>query len=136
MARFQVDIDNGMLKAMEKMERGAPKIMEEMVSAGADVVERNVRSNMRASFKSTRSLERGLIRTRVFKTPSDDGIAVKVGFAGYDSTGVPIPLIAGAREKGTKRGEAKKPFFRKSFNKAQINSAMQKVEPKLYEGVN
>lgn len=143
MARFQADIDNGILQSMERMERGSEAVMGEMVNAGADTVLRNIRANMRSSFKSTRSLEQGLGKTRTYKTPSTDGIAVKVGFRGYSPTrktkrfnsGVPIPLIAIAREKGTKRGEAKKPFFRKSFNKSAITASMKQVEPKLFKDV-
>lgn len=144
MARFNGDIDNGIIQAMDAMGNRSGEIIEQMVEAGADVVLRNVRSNMRSSYKSDRSLEAGLGKTRPYKTPSDDGISVKVGFRGYSPThksrrfnsGVPIPLIATAREKGTRRGEAKKPFFRKSFNKSAIEQAMKAVEPKLFEGVS
>lgn len=136
MARFNAEIGNDILKDMASLEKNAPQVFGEMVNAGADVVLRNIRSNMRSSFKSTRSLEQGLGKTRVYKTPSDDGVNVKVGFRGYNDKGVPIPLIAGAREKGTKRGEARKPFFRKSFNKSAIEGAMKNVEPKLFKGLS
>ena len=89
-------------------------------------------------FKSTRSLEKGLKITKVYKTPSDDGINVKIGFYGYNDEGVPIPLIAQAREYGTsvngKQHEAKKPFFRKSFKKKDIEQAMQSVQDKYIKG--
>jgi hypothetical protein len=142
MARFSGDIEQGILGVMQKMEGGSEKIMAQMVEAGADVALRNIRGNMRSSFKTTRSLEAGLGKTRVYKTRSDDGINVKVGFRGYSpynrtrtfSSGVPIPLIAIAREKGTRRGIKAKPFFKKSFNKAQIEAAMRAIEPKLWEG--
>lgn len=141
MARFNADLDNGVIQAMEALGKKAPEVMEAMVEAGGEVAYRNVRANMRSSFKTTRSLEKGLRKTRVFKTPSDDGIAVKIGFSGYSDhksgkfgNGVPVPLIATAREKGTKHGEARKPFFKKSFNKSEITAAMQAVEPKLFEG--
>ena len=135
MARFNADIDNSGKRSTEVIER--------MVDAGADVVLRNIRSNMRSSFKSSRSLEAGLGKTRVYKTPSDDGISVRVGFRGYSplhkskrfNSGVPIPLIATARDKGTRRGERKVPFLRKSFNKSAIEQAMKAVEPKLFEGL-
>jgi hypothetical protein len=72
----------------------------------------------------------------VYKTPSDDGINVHIGFYGYNADkktkahpkGVPIPLIAMAREYGTSSGEKKKPFFRKSFSKKEIEQAMQEVQ--------
>ena len=35
-----------------------------------------------------------------------------------------------AREYGTSNGEAKKPFFRKSFKKDEIENEMRKVEEK------
>lgn len=42
----------------------------------------------------------------------------------YSYNGIPVPLIVIAREFGTSSGEAKKPFFRKSFKKSQIEKAM------------
>lgn len=143
MARFDAEIPAELMQGLDNLEKSAPVVFGEMVTAGADTVLRNIRSNMRASFKTTRSLEAGLGKTRVYKTPSDDGVAVKVGFRGYSPThktkkfnsGVPIPLIVIAREKGTKRGEARKPFFRKSFNKGAIEAEMKKVEPKLFKGL-
>ena len=98
-----------------------------------------LKANMAKVFKSTRSLEKGLKITKVYKTPSDDGINVKVAFYGYvpDSPktkrhpyGTPIPLIAMSREYGTSRGEEKKPFFRRAFSKKEIEQAMQQVQDK------
>jgi hypothetical protein len=143
MARFSGDLDNGIISQMEKIEGGSKAVMRRMVEAGADVVLRNMRSNMRSSFKTTRSLEEGLGKTKVYDTPSDDGVSVKVGFSGYSGsrrtgkfkpTGVPVPLIASARDRGSRRGEARKPFFKKSFNKAQIEAAMKAIEPDLWKG--
>jgi hypothetical protein len=98
---------------------------------------------MCAVFESTDSLEKGLKMTKVYKTPSDDGINVHIGFYGYVPNspktkrhpyGTPIPLIAMAREFGTSRGEAKKPFFRKSFKKTEIEQAMMQVQDKYIKG--
>lgn len=136
MARFDVEVGNDIVQQMERLQLDGEKVFGEMVDAGAEVVLRNMRSNMRASFKTTRSLEQGLRKTRVYKTPSDDGIAVKVGFSGYNDKGVPVPLIASARDRGTKRGEAKRPFFRKSFDKTAIEGAMRRIEPRLFKGLS
>ena len=115
----------------------------EMVEAGARAVHKNVLSNMKKVFNSTTSLERGLKITKIYKTPSDDGINVHIGFYGYvkgskptkkHPNGTPIPLIANAREYGTSSGEAKKPFFRKSFKKTEIEEAMKQVQDKYIEG--
>jgi hypothetical protein len=146
MARFDGDMEQSIMKDIDKLELNSDVVFGKMVNAGADAVLRNVRSNMRASFKSTRSLEVGLGKTKVYKTPSDGGVAVKVGFRGYSPyrkgtgrnkayAGQPIPLIAVAREKGTRRGEARKAFLFKSFNKGTIEGEMKAVEPRLFDGV-
>ena len=138
MARFSAELPNDLIKLFEGLKKNCTDIFGEMVEAGAETVYRNVQSNMSKSFKTTSSLEKGLKKTRVYKTPSDDGINVKVAFYGYDSdkvtkkypNGVPIPLIAMAREYGTSSGERKKPFFRKSFKKKEIEQAMKRVQDK------
>ena len=134
MAKFQSELPNDLIKVFEDLETNCDEMLGEMCEAGAEVVYNNALVNMKKAFKSTRSLEKGLKVTKVYKTPSDDGINVHVGFYGYTDEGVPIPLIAQAREYGTSKGEEKKPFFRKSFKKAQIEEAMQKVQDKYIKG--
>ena len=139
MARFELGIPNDLMKVFEGLETNCDEIFGEMVEAGARVVHKNVLANMKKSFKSTKSLEQGLKITKVYKTPSDEGINVHIGFYGYvkgskptkrHPNGKPIPLIAMAREYGTSSGEAKKPFLRKSFKKAEIEEAMKQVQDK------
>ena len=134
MAKIDLEIPNDLLKTFEGLETNCDEIFGEMCGAGAQAVKKNVIANMHKSFDSTRSLEKGLKVTKVYKTPSDDGINVHVGFYGYNSQGVPIPLIAMAREYGTSNGEQKKPFFRKSFKKKEIESAMLEVQNKYIKG--
>ena len=134
MAKFKSELPNDLIKVFEDLETNCDDIFGKMCKAGAEVVYSKVKSNMSKAFKSTRSLEKGLKITRVYKTPSDDGINVHVGFYGYNDEGVPIPLIAQAREYGTSSGEAKKPFFRQSFNKKAIEQAMQQVQDKYIKG--
>ena len=142
MARFQAELPNDLIKEFEELEDNCTEIFGKMVSAGAEVVHKNVLANMGRSFESTKSLIKGLKITKIYKTPSDDGINVHIGFYGYDATkktkahpnGTPIPLIAMAREYGTSSGEAKKPFFRKSFKKTEIEQAMKQVQEKHIEG--
>lgn len=126
-----------LMKVFSDLEDNIEDIFGEMTQAGAKVVHQNVVRNMKKSFKNTESLEKGLKITRVYKTPSDDGINTHIGFYGYDGVptkkypkGVPIPLKALAREYGTSRGEAKKPYFRKSFKKDEIEDAMLKIQEK------
>ncbi len=147
MAKFTCELPTELIKELTKLERNTPKMMEEMTKAGAEVVMKNVKTNMQTSFKDSSQLEKYLKVTKTYRT-KDDSVNTKVGFYGYykkgkktfsvtskkgqtySYDGVPVPLIVRAREFGSSSGEAKKPFFRKSFNKAQIESEMLKVQKK------
>ena len=129
MAGFETELPTDLINSYKELTDNVDKMMGEMTTAGAKLVYEKVKQNMKSSFKSTDSLEKGLKITRVYKTPTDDGINNKVAFYGYDSDGVAIPLKAMAREYGTSHGEKKKPFFRKAFrNKEEIENAMKKVQ--------
>ena len=138
MAKFQGEVPNELMKMFEDLETNCENIFGEMCKAGAETVYSKVQNNMEKAFADTKTLEKGLKITKVYKTPSDDGINVHIGFYGYNTdkktkkhpNGVPIPLIAMAREYGTSSGEAKKPFFRKSFKKKDIEQAMKRVQDK------
>lgn len=135
MAKFSAELPNDLIKQFKELaDSGAEKMMSEMVEAGAEIVEKNIRSNMRNAFKDTSRLEKCLVRTKAYKTPSDDGVSEKVAFYGYfeneDGKTVPAPLVAMAREYGTSRGEKKKRFIGTAFKKAQITEAMLKVQEK------
>lgn len=134
MAGFTAELPNELIKNFAEASDNAEKMLGEMTRAGAEVVYGNVKSNMKSSFKTTTSLEKGLKITKTYKTKSDDGINTKVGFYGYNDEGTPIPLIALAREYGTSRGEKKKPFFRKAFRQeAQISSAMLNAQKRYID---
>ena len=136
MAKFFGELPNDLVKVFDEMETNAPEMMGKMCKAGATVVYNNVVKNLGKSFKRTKTLLKGLKVTKVYKTPSDDGINVHIGFYGYNTDkitnahpkGVPIPLIAMAREYGTSSGEDAKPFLRKSFKKKEIEAAMLEVQ--------
>ena len=131
MAGFNAELPNELIKSFQELETNTEEMLGEMTKAGAEVVYKQVKSNMKSSFKSTKSLEKGLKITKSYRTPSDDGINTKVGFYGYDEDGIPIPLKALAREYGTSRGEKKKPFFRKAFRQeSAITNAMMKAQEK------
>lgn len=139
MARFNAELPNDLIKAVEELGANAPGMMGKMCDAGARAVYEKVVNNIGKAFKRTDMPLAGLKITRVYKTPSDDGINVHIGFYGYDRDskptkrhpkGTPIPLIAMAREYGTSSGEKKKPFFRKSFSKKEIEQAMLEVQGK------
>ena len=135
MAKFKAELPNDLMKVFDELETNSSTMMGEMCKAGATVVYDKVVSNLGKAFKSTESLLKGLKITKVYETPSDDGINVHIGFYGYDGKptkqypkGTPIPLKAMAREYGTSVGETKKPFLRKSFAKKDIEQAMMEVQ--------
>lgn len=157
MARFQNELPDYLIKELEQVEKNTKKIFGDMCEAGAKVVKANVIKNMKKSFGATETLEKGLLITDIYETPSDGGINVKVGFWGYDGIptkknpkGTAYSLMAMAREYGTygsnpksgytpkegkkmPKGEDKKPFFRQSFKKKEIEAEMQKVLDKAFD---
>lgn len=135
MAKFFGEVPNDLIKVFDELETNVPMMMGKMCKAGATVVYNKVRKNLGKAFSRTATLLKGLKITNVYKT-SDGGINVHVGFYGYNADkktnkhpkGVPIPLIAMAREYGTASGEGKVPFLRKSFAKKDIEAAMLEVQ--------
>ena len=138
MAKFNAELPNDLMKVFEDLETDVPEMMGEMCKAGARVVYNNMVAGIGKAFARRETLLKGLKITRVYKTPSDDGINVHIGFYGYGESGVPIPLIAAARESGTYRDgkvvEKKVPFMKKSFKKADIERAMLEVQEQYIKG--
>ena len=134
MAKFSLELPNDLLNSLQKLGADSEKMISEMTRAGAEVVLSNVKRNIKSAFNDSSDLEEHLGITKTYKTPRDDGINTKVILSGYmknkNGQEVPVPLVAMAREYGTSRGEAKKPFFRKSFKKNEIEVAMQKIQDK------
>lgn len=130
MAHFNQELPNDLIKEFEELAIATPKMMGEMTKAGAETVARIVKNNMSKSFKKTDRLSKCLFVSKTYRTPSDDGINNKVMIYGYLDAEKkhPAPLVAMAREYGTSHGEAKKPFFRKSFKKNDIENAMKQKE--------
>lgn len=130
MARFQMELPNDLIKEFEKLEKNTEQMMGEMTKAGAEVVMANVKKNIPPSFLGS-DIMKCLKLTRVYKTPSDDGINTKIGFYGYfkNHLGIktPAPLVVNVFEHGSSK-VSKKPFFRKSFKKSQIEKAMLETQ--------
>ena len=153
MAKFKCELPTQLINELTKLEQNTPKMIEEMTQAGAKVVYNNVKENMKSSFKDSDKLAHYLKITKPYETPSDDGINTKVAFYGYykedkktfsltsksgktySYNGIPVPLIIRAREYGSSSGEVKKPFFRKSFKKAQIEKEMLRVQDKYLKEI-
>lgn len=132
MARFDAEMPEELIKTFEQLGADTQKMLGEMTQAGAEVVLKNVMANVPASFRDS-DIMSCLKITRVYRTPSDDGINTKVAFYGYfvNERGVrtAAELVCNVMEHGRSDGKVKKhPFMRKSFNKKAIEAAMQKVQ--------
>lgn len=133
MARFDVELPNDLIKQFEALDVDTEKMLGSMTQAGAEVVYRNVMSNMPKSFRGS-NIMKCLRKTKIYKTPSDDGINTKVGFYLYfrNKRGVETaaPLVANIFEHGTSTVK-KQPFMRKSFKKSEIEKAMLAEQEKF-----
>ena len=137
MAKFKAELPNDLIKQLGRLEKDTEKMLAEMTEAGAEVVLGNIKANVPSSWHSS-NIMKCLKVTKSYKTPSDDGINTKVAFYGYfvnrNGERVPAPLVANVTEYGRKNGKyQKRPFLRKSFKKAQIVKAMEKVQSKYIE---
>lgn len=137
MAKFTMELPNEIMKDIEFINNNSDKIFGEMTKAGAETVVKNVRTNIPKGFADS-DIMNCLKITKIYKTPSDDGINTKVAFYGYfiNSNGVrtPAPLVANVFEYGSSKF-TKKPFFRRSFIKTQIEQAMLKAQKEYSRGL-
>lgn len=153
MAKFKLELPDQVMKDIRRIYDNADEIFGEMTKAGAEVVAKNVENNAPSLIKSHVKL------TRIYKTPTDGGINTKVYINGYipfsnpnrksfsrrnraggkmysTSEGVPADFLANIYEYGRSTSPfPKKPFFRKSFNKAQIEMAMLRAQIKASGGL-
>ena len=138
MANFESILPTELIKQFESLEINTEKMLGEMVQAGAEVAEKNIIAKM------PRTLYEGLgsdniVTSRVYKTPSDDGINCQAMIVGYfinrNGQRTPAPLVANMFEYGSStRKYPKQPFFRQSFNKDEIEKAMLRVQEKYIQG--
>nr|DAX66775.1 MAG TPA: hypothetical protein [Caudoviricetes sp.] len=139
MAKFTADIDESVLKDISYIDKQFDHIFGGMTKAGAEVVYKNVISALPEPLRSS-GFSSHVKLSKVYKTPSDDGINTKVMITGYfinkDGRKTPAPLVANMFEYGSdKRNYPKQPFFRKSFKKSQIMKAMEEAQKNLSGGL-
>lgn len=139
MAKLVIDIDDSVLKDISYIDKQFDHIFGGMTKAGAEVVYKNVISALPESLRSS-GFSSHVKLSKVYKTPSDDGINTKVMITGYfinkDGRKTPAPLVANMFEYGSdKRNYPKQPFFRKSFKKSQIMKAMEEAQKNLSGGL-
>lgn len=134
MARFEGGLPDDLIKLFTELEINTEQMLGEMVEAGAEVARANVWAKMPREFAAALTFD-NVILTRIYKTPSDDGINCQAMISGYfinkDGKETPAPLVANMFEYGSSKKEyPRKPFFRSSFNKGQIEKAMLQVQDK------
>ena len=133
MARFVGGLPTDLLKTFEALELNTEQMLSDMVKEGAKVVEANVQAKMPKNL--SRAIANNVKFSKVYKTPTDDGINQQVVISGYFENHhkqvVPAPLVANVFEYGRSGASfPKKPFFRASFNPQQIEQAMLKAQEK------
>ena len=139
MARFKAEIPDEILKDVNYIDSNFEKIFGGMTQAGAQVALNAVWQNMPESLKQSFGSD-NVTLTRVYRTPTDDGINTKVIVTGYfiNSRGkkTPAPLVANQFEYGRSYPNFPvQPFFRKSFKKNQIKQEMMEAQKKLSGGI-
>ena len=138
MAKFEAELPTELIKQFERLNLKTDEMLGEMVKAGATVTLEVMRSKIpRGLRESLTNSNYGI--SRVYKTPSDDGINCQVQIKGYFTNRygekTPAPLVANMFEYGSsKREYPRQPFFRQSFNKKYITEAMQRVENRYISG--
>ena len=153
MAKFQMELPKDIIKDFENIYKNSDHIFGEMTKAGAEVVLNNVRSNAPHP-----AIAQHAKLTRTYKTPSDQGINTKVVFSGYipfrgnrkyfirrgrkggktytTAKGIPVDFLAMVYEYGRSGYPfPKKPFFRKSWKKGEIERAMLEAQKQLSGGL-
>ena len=82
MAKFEMELPTDIMSDIRKIETNADAIFGKMVKAAADAVCGNIRANA-----PTAELKSAINVSRVYKTPTDDGINCKVMVTGYQKGG-------------------------------------------------
>jgi len=138
MAKFTGELPTELIKQFETLELNTEKMLGEMVETGAEVARQNIEAKMPRALRESLGSD-NIIVSRVYKTPSDDGINCQAMIVGYftnrNGERIPAPLVANIFEYGRSNSQfPKQPFFRQSFNKGQIEKAMLRVQEKYIKG--
>lgn len=127
MAKFNAQVPDELVNAINELEGNAEEMFMKMTEAGAKAAYKNVKNNVPSSFEESGIME-CLKVTKNYKTAYDDACNTKVGFYGYftnkDGKKTPASLVANVFEYGSTKFD-KQPFFRKSFKKKEIENVMR-----------
>lgn len=137
MANFDVAIPYEIMKEFDDLYRESPEMYSEVLKAGGQTAYDLVVGNAPPSLRSS-NIMHNLKMTKVYRTPSDEAINIKVGFYGYFvnhlGKSTPAPLVANLFEYGSSNIQ-KQPFFRKSMRSRLIISQMMSKELELLKQI-
>ena len=145
MAKMTMSVPRELMRDFEKLHDNAGEIFGKMTQAGAEAAMQNIIAG-----SPTPELRQYVKQTRVYRTPTDDGINTKVYFSGYmpfkgnrktfsrrnreggkmytTDKGVPADFVAQVYEYGRSGNPfPKKPFVRKAFRKKNVEEAMHRA---------
>lgn len=131
MASMKYEIPSSITDMFAELEGQAYGICAEGLFDGAGAMADEIRQ---AVPKNSGDLARSLYIAKFQRGMNK--VDTEIGFAGYDSKGVPNPVKAAALESGTSRGQPATHFFSKAVRaaKSKAEAAIQfKIENKIYE---
>ncbi len=108
------------IKQMQNLNEHTTGIVKMAVFDGAAVVADEVRARLKANIKHPEKSTGELLDSMYLAKMKDENgyVYSEIGFAGYDSRGVPNIIKVNAMESGTSK-QRKSPFIRPAFNAAK-----------------
>ncbi len=140
MAKAQFVMPEQFLSKISKLGEATDKIVPKVLAAGAELVEKNVRSNLSSVIgKNTKADSRSsgqllsALGTTAARQDKDGNFNVKIGFAENRTDGKSNAMIAGVLEYG-KHGQPPKPFMKIAKTKSK-DACIRVMEKKLEEEI-
>ncbi|HQM02848.1 MAG TPA: HK97 gp10 family phage protein [Ruminococcus flavefaciens] len=140
MAKAQFVMPEQFLSKISKLGEATDKIVPKVLAAGAELVEKNVRSNLSSVIgKNTKADSRSsgqllsALGTTAARQDKDGNFNVKIGFAENRTDGKSNAMIAGVLEYG-KHGQPPKPFMKTAKTKSK-DACIRVMEKKLEEEI-
>lgn len=152
MAKFKLELPTEVIKEIQSVHDNTGEIFGKMTEAGAKVVAENMKTNAPEILRSYVKI------TKIYRTPTDDGINTKAYVKGYipfsdpnrkgftrkggsgktytETEGVPAEFLSMLYEYGRSDNTfPKHPFLRKSFKKQEIEKAMLEAQKEASGGL-
>lgn len=142
MAKITMKGFDEMEKWLDKKAQKSPALMKRCVYAGAYAAADEVRKNAQSAIKTDeehKKRQTGDMLKHLGINSISGGLGearTSLGFSGYDSKGVPVPLIAATLESGNSTNSQQAThFFSKAIKSARPKafSAMQKIVQKFMD---